>query len=325
MTRRVPAAALAAGSVLLLAACTLPGASAEAPAPTSAAPMAAPKATPEAVSTRLFDGDCDAVLSPEEVSTVTGLVVARQAVTPLDDMGGGHAAVAALGGVHCMWLAADQGSVVSVTVIPASQAGDEVAAQSASQPYCYGAACSFSVTVGEDWVAGVVYTADGIDPADAADQLVALIAPRAAEQPHDFAPLEAATRVDCATLAADLDLPALLGVEGVTLVDGNGPAEAGPGVYGAMAAIGQGGCLTDGAPHIELNVLPTGGWLLGVVPPGESTGVPSGTGLTIRSWTDAAGRAVAFVSFDGALAQASSDQVPLDTLIRIAQGVAGAV
>lgn len=232
-----------------------------------------------------FDGKCESALTDSDVSKAVGATV--HLMPP--DADAMTWSVQQLGGIACRWADPSNAPLFWMTIIPAAAAGAQVAKQDAEQPYCYGGnvaageqdSCSFGVVVGLWWFSGVAYTAKNsyLHSTTAIDQLTAALTPRL---PAATAPVPAAssarwsTNLDCSSVATRADVGSALHDQTLMVNPGNGPAEAGPGVYGAMAASGYLSCAwnTDGTNSVHaftIKVLPGAAWVL------DHGGVTSGS------------------------------------------------
>lgn len=259
------------GGLLIAVAAMLAGCAGAGAAPESASPE--PSTTPtEAPVTRpalVLDGDCDSLLTPEEVAVATG-ATATLSTAGKDAL---HAGVNQIGGLRCAWEDAS-GWMTWVTVVPAASVAEDAIA-SATPPHCYGGdvaagekdACSFGTVLGDLWFAGVVYTAtgSGIRSLDAIDALSATVASRLDGQavPDPYLP-DGSWRVglDCSVFDG-VDVTPYLGAA-VAPQQADSPAELGPGVYPAARAAGYLSCAwyPEGAALAEVVVLPGGAWTI---------------------------------------------------------------
>ncbi|SFR87625.1 hypothetical protein SAMN05428970_3467 [Agromyces sp. CF514] len=252
--------------VVALSGCAGEQATASNATPSATAEPATPSAEPaESGPQSAFGGDCDAVAPAEEIADATGVSAVLQ--PRADDGSASDWSVVSLGGIRCVWIDS-AGNGAWVTAIPVAAVAPEVVdAASEGQPYCYGSGCSFSEIVGDWWFAGVVSTGpDSGSPAEAAvgalvdgfasrAGAVAAVVPTAAPGTWSSVP-------DCATLDLEVATVDDTGLD-LDASPGNGPAEAGPGVYGALSATGSSSCLwTKDAVLVSTALLPGGQWVL---------------------------------------------------------------
>ena len=261
---------LSAALVTLLSGCVSAAtANTEPPAPSIVAETPEPTAEPDPLAppALVFGGDCSVVLTDAEVSAATGGPVAARADGPVDAV---TIAVEHLGGIRCAWDDDSGLPRVWLTIIPHAAVADAAATSGAdegSAPLCYGdevqGRCSFGRSVGEYWMAGVLYTAAGSD-ADAVDGIDALAeafggrsdrpAPAPVERPGAWLADEDCAFTDPATVLGQPDLEA---------TDGHNPAEAGPGVYAALRTSGYRSCGWWGVSSsfgLGLTTVPGAGW-----------------------------------------------------------------
>lgn len=250
----------------------------------TASPNPTPTSTPNGVSApaQVFGGDCASVYSAAELSATVGIALEPRPRTVFDPSG---SAVAARGGLECLWSAqADrEGASVSAVILNSTQ----VAGADADETYCYGAntvdpaqagACRISVTAGALWLSGVVYTPLGTTNTETRAAVASLTAtfrsratPAAAP---DVSPAVTArwSRMDCgalsdsAQIAAAVQSPALV----VSDADTSG-GESPDGRYAAITAADVFACAWSqddlpGQPSaFGIEVLPGGAWELDAI------------------------------------------------------------
>lgn len=253
-------------------AATKPSPSSPPLASVSASPSAAANARPSLA----LDGKCASALTESEVSAAVGATVTLKPSRAFADTW----SVQQLGGIACTWANASKADLLWVTIIPAAAAGAQVAKQNDGQPNCYGGdvavgqsdACSFGTVIGPWWFAGVAYTAEGshLRSKDAIASLTSALSPRLAAadaRVPSTAPGTWSTALDCDVVAKAADLATVLGDPALVGGRGNGGAELGPGVYGALAATGYRSCMWDdgsspGPNAFTIEVIPGGAWVL---------------------------------------------------------------
>ncbi|HET8780250.1 MAG TPA: hypothetical protein VFM66_09265, partial [Agromyces sp.] len=163
----------------------------------------------------------------------------------------------------------------------------------------------FGSTIGEYWIAGVLYTAAG-SGADAVDGIAGLVDAFAARTGHPApAPVERPGAWPADTDCAFVDPATLLGRPDLVATDGHHPAEAGQGVYAALQASGYRSCGWWGessAFGLGLTTIPGAGWAV------REAGAMSGA---IATPVDGAVDAVAVATSEESWALLASDGVNL--------------
>ena len=300
--------------LLLITGCSGPVVAIDSTPPTVSA--AAP--TPTATSAVLpkpelaFGGACDAIFADAEVSSLAGTEVAEIGEATSD---GGWAAEV-LGGVNCTWADATGRPFVWLTVIPATGLDETIADASVDQPWCYGGdsvvgadgTCSFSTLVDGYWLAGVFNVADGsgLLATDGIEALAGTLGARAAAIPA-AAPMRSDAMwreaPDCSEFASRVGTTSILGGVELEAEPGSKGGEAGPGFYGALAAVGNGVCVWSSAEGQYLftsEIMPGAGWAVQeLIDRGDATAV----------------------SIEGAAAAASASSVDHATSIYATDGV----
>jgi hypothetical protein len=226
---------------------------------------------------QILGGDCSALLSTADVSALLGAPVAPvtgRSMSPL------HAAVAAMGGLSCLWSEGDGQNMAALsTVVEAATAYDVRGTGPVDDGvWCYGSLpameCSFSVVSGPLWMSGHVYTAAGENEADARAAVTSLgddfRALELAEPAREAAQATAWSLSDCSELDGTVDVGALLqspGFRGST--SDVVPGDIDGGIYAAVDTLGVFGCdwyqQTD-VPEGDLGgfsvvALPGGAWV----------------------------------------------------------------
>ncbi|MFE6257266.1 hypothetical protein [Agromyces sp. NPDC057865] len=312
MARTLPALALSAALVTLLSGCvSVATAETEPPTPSIVAETPEPTAEPDPLAppALVFDGNCSTVLTDAEVSAASGGPVVSRADGPVD---GVTIAVQQLGGIRCAWDDDAGLPQVWITVIPHAAVADAAAASGAdegSAPTCYGddvqGRCSFGRTVGEYWIAGVLYTAvdSGADAVEGIDALVDAFDARS-DRPAP-APVTRPGAWPADQDCAFLDAAAALGQPDLEATDGHHPAEAGPGVYAALRATGYRSCgwwSASSSFGLGLTTIPGAGWAV------RTAAAESGA---IATPVDGAGESVAVATSEESWALLATDGVNL--------------
>jgi hypothetical protein len=271
-------------SLVSLAACAGTSSSAQTatPAATPAATASAdPAAAQPSVPEQAFDGDCGAVLSDDDASSVLTVPVGPQAsvvaLLPFSQ------SARDVGGLNCGWDSADEAAhaTLRLTVLPADAGGAEATTK---DNYCDAlpgeGECLFSI-VEQGWWFSANITPMSSDT-DAVNAQIATLtsllvtAAGKAGAAGDFAPVTAregewSSTVDCAAVAQGVDAEALLEVPGIELAPEApvGPIEAPVGYYAAGDAAGFAACTWYGStgangeesPGIFVYYLPGGSWI----------------------------------------------------------------
>jgi hypothetical protein len=257
--------AVAALTVLALSGCAPTEDPAAAPSP---APTAEP--TPEAVAgpERVFDGDCAALGSADDLSADAGAPLALvddQWPAEID-----YSTFPQVGGIHCVWSgAADTDLSVSAIVLPSRSISEARPTGTQCEP---GAHCTFGVIESGFQLFGIVIQA-GADSATlqgAADSLTARMASSlaGAALPAPYEPEGSwASTIDCATLDAGHAIATVLNDPTLEGYSYGGDAEPNPGYYVALGASGLTHCdwispPGDGA-SVSVDLMPGGAWRQG--------------------------------------------------------------
>jgi hypothetical protein len=282
--RSVLTSSVLALSLLSLAACAeTPVGSA--PATPSTAPSATPSADPAeagpSVPEQVFGGDCAAVLSADEATSVLTVPVGPQAsavaLLPFSQ------SARDVGGLNCGWESSDEAASASLrlTVLPADVGGAEATTK---DNYCDAlpgeGECLFSI-VEQGWWFSANITPMSSDT-DAVNAQIATLtsllvtAAGSAGAAEDFVPKtvldgEWTGGVDCVALGQTVNAEALLQVPGLVLAPEApvGPIEAPVGYYAAGDAAGFAACTWYGStgangeesPGVFVYYLPGASWI----------------------------------------------------------------
>lgn len=274
---RLATLATAAAAVLLLTACA-GSPVAGAPAATTAADQPATgTSTSTAVSlapgerpTLAFAGDCDEMVTRDEIDGLVGADVMPIADEPEASV----SAVEALGGLTCAWGGGDYAFTVFLTAIPAGGFEERIAefAYPGDRPDCWAqnaagveGACSFSRIVDGYWLAGLfqVESGTGLVPAESIEALAAIVGERASDHPATPVVFPSGTwrPTECGALAAGVAEE--LSTDAPGAVSGSVPnGFVGPGPTGAERFAGASRCVWSGTHGFTTDLLPGAGWAI---------------------------------------------------------------
>ncbi|WEO78490.1 hypothetical protein BJQ94_05490 [Cryobacterium sp. SO2] len=315
--RAMLAVGVVAVGALALAGCASASPGAQPTPSASATPMATLDPAAVTAPAQVLGGDCSALFTDAEVSTILGIDVSAQ--TAFSDAPTANA-VPTVGGVVCNWTQSGASepalsAVLESTATVAAGADDITCYQSSVDPDgALAGSCSFGVTSGPLWLTGVVTTAAGTTEDDAkaaAATLSAAFGMLGATDPGGPAVESTAWPFSG---CADLSERAALAVQSPNLVGSDsdiGGAGRPAGVMAALRSVGAFSCSwsTDGDVPVgqvsgfNLEALPGGAWAQTEVlalPGAEVVDLP-GVDLAVRVPMDAAttGVAAALDVFDG--------------------------
>ena len=253
---------VAAIAVLALSACAPDDEPATAP---TTAPTVEPTAEAVVGPERVFDGDCDGLVSAADVSADVGAPLTLLDELWVEDLS--YSTFPQVGGIHCVWDSADDsGPSVSAVVLPSRSISEARPTGTECEP---GANCTFGVIESGFQLFGIVIET-GADPAalrPVADSLTARMAASLADAPLP-APYEPAgswaAAVECASLDEGHAIATVLGDPALEGYAYGGDAEPNRGYYVALAAAGLTHCdwvsfPGDGAT-VAVDLMPGGAW-----------------------------------------------------------------
>lgn len=330
MTRTLP---LIIASLLLLplASCASAVDAEEVPAPPPPASTPSTDAAPEVLlkPEPVFGGDCASVFDAAGVSAGVGAPVALALARDTTR----SAAIAVLGGMSCTWTNADE-PVVWLTVIPADGLDDVVADAASADGWCYGSdpavgaegSCSFSSVVSGYWLAGVYNVAAGSGRSAPAgiDALELALEAEAAVAPPAAVGRTAGTWTDvpsCEDHPVRFHVESAIG-EAPVAVAASAGGEAGPGLYGALRAVGDVACIwrtASGGDAFATDLMPGAGWLVDERLAQGATAVPvTGAVAAALSASDPVPTVVATDGVNLVEVTAVTDGTPTDDLTAVA-------
>lgn len=282
--RSVLTSSVLALSLLSLAACAATPVGSETASP-SATPSATASADPaqaeSSIPEQVFGGDCAAVLSADDATSVLTVPSVPQ-TTPISLLPFAQSA-RDIGGLNCGWDSSDEAASASLrlTVLPADAAGADATTKDNTCDALPGEGeCLFSIVEQGWWFSANVSPMSSDSGAVNAQiaTLTSLLTAAAgnAGAAGDFVPStvldgEWTDGVDCVALAQAVDAETLLNVPGLALAPDApvGPIEAPVGYYAAADAAGFAACTWVGSTGgsgeesdaVFVNYLSGGSWI----------------------------------------------------------------
>ena len=230
--------------------------------------MTSPEPTAEPAPTgpaHIFDGDCSALASVEELGAELGVPVSSSAIPWRFEAG--YAAIPQSGGIYCLWESGpgeDPDAVwVTAVVLPTRSVMEAVVHPNA----CEGNYCDFGATAGGFELYASV--AGPTDPSSLATALTARFSATIAQEPVPalYAPAGVwPAGVACETLDPDRTIGATLREPSTTGYQLGSDSEGNFGYYVAFRSSGLSHCVwssdtPESTPSVEIDILPGGAWL----------------------------------------------------------------